>query len=199
MHRSQRVKASSHVVQRDPGAFGKRLQLSHRRRLDDIEDTKKYKGRQKRFPRERHRNQRHQLTSNLIDHHKLRIFYPRTPRDPRSRRNPDQHDEQSQGNCERSTQARSKRSAQCRPDQHCRRRSPGPRPRPHPPDAEKCGNQRSPERNRCKRRRFHTQAVFVAPVFVAPPSPAAVARASRPRTQTHFQCPRFALAGFSAT
>ena len=93
MHDSQRVETGGNIVQHDAGAFRKRLQLSHRRWLDDIEDTKKYKARQKRFPCERHRDQSHQLTRDLIDHHKLRIFCSRTPRNLRSRRNSDQRDQ----------------------------------------------------------------------------------------------------------
>ncbi len=93
MHDSQRVKTGGDIVQHDADAFRKRLQLSHRRWLDDIEDTKKYKARQKRFPRKRHSDQSYQLTRDLIDHHKLRIFCSRAARNQRSRRNSDQHDQ----------------------------------------------------------------------------------------------------------
>jgi len=61
MHRSQRVKTGGYVIQYNPTAFRKRFQLSHRRRLDDIEGTKKYKAREKRFPCERHGDQ---ITTN---------------------------------------------------------------------------------------------------------------------------------------
>ncbi len=61
MHNSESVQTGGYIVQHNPGAFGKRFQLSHRRRLDDIEDTKKYKRGQKRFPRQRHGEQGHQL------------------------------------------------------------------------------------------------------------------------------------------
>ena len=47
MHHTQRVEARGNIVQHNSGAFGNRLQLSHRRRLDDIKGTKKYKARQK--------------------------------------------------------------------------------------------------------------------------------------------------------
>ena len=148
MHCSQRVKTGGHVVQNDPGAFRKRLQLSHRRRLDDIEDTKKYKARKKRFPRERHSDQSHQLARDLIDHHELRIFYPGTARDLRRRRNADQRDQRWPGRLQ-SVFAGPGASAwrKRRPQQHGGRRSPGPRPRPQPSDPEKRGDQRGPRRS----------------------------------------------------
>jgi len=90
MHNSESVQAGGHVVQHNPETFRKRLQLSHRRRLDDIEDTKKYKARQKRFPRQRNGDQSYQLAGDLVDHHKLRIFYSRAARDLRGRGNADQ-------------------------------------------------------------------------------------------------------------
>jgi len=92
MHSSESVQTGGHVVQYDSSALRKRLQLSHRRRLDDIEDTKKYKRRQKRFPRQRHADQSHELTRNLIDHHKLRIFSRRAARHLRCSGNSDQCD-----------------------------------------------------------------------------------------------------------
>ena len=92
MHRAQRVETRGNIVQHNPCAFRKRLQLSHRRRFNDIEGTKKYKARQKRFPCERHGDQSNQLTRHFIDHHKLRIFYSRASRDLCSRGNADQRD-----------------------------------------------------------------------------------------------------------
>ncbi len=92
MHDSQRVETGCDIVEHNSGAFRKGLQLSHRRRLDDIEGTKKYKARQKRFPCERHGDQSYQLTRDLIDHYKLRIFNSGAARDPCSCGNADQRD-----------------------------------------------------------------------------------------------------------
>jgi len=93
MHKSQSVQACGHIVQHNPSSLGKRLQLSHGRRLDDVEDTKKYKARKKRFPRQRYCDQSHQLTRDLIDHDKLRIFCARTARDLRRGANANQRDQ----------------------------------------------------------------------------------------------------------
>ena len=90
---SQRVETCSHVVEHDSSAFWNCLQLSHRRWLDDIKGTKKYKARQKTFPGEGHGYESHKLTRNLINYDKLRISYPRAPRDPRSCGNADQRDQ----------------------------------------------------------------------------------------------------------
>ncbi len=76
MHNTQRIEACGDVVKHDPCTFRERLQLSHRRRLDDIEGTKKYKSRQKRFPCQRQGDQSHKLTGYLVNHNKLRIFLP---------------------------------------------------------------------------------------------------------------------------
>ena len=92
MHYAQRVETRCNVVQHNPGTFRKRLQLSHRRRFDDIENTKKYKARQKRFPCERHGDESQQLTRHFIDHHKLRIFCSGASRNLGRCRNGDQRD-----------------------------------------------------------------------------------------------------------
>ncbi len=92
MHHAQRVETRGNVVQHNPGTFRKRFQLSHRRRFDDIENTKKYKARQKRFPCERHGDESEQLTRYFIDHHKLRIFSSGASRNLGRRRNGDQRD-----------------------------------------------------------------------------------------------------------
>jgi len=74
MYHCQRVETSRHVIEHNSRAFRKRFQLPHRRWLQNIERTKKYKAREKRFPRQRHCDQSYQLSGDLIDHHKLRIF-----------------------------------------------------------------------------------------------------------------------------
>ena len=101
MHRSQRIETRGNIVQHNPGTFWKRLQLSHRRRLYDIESSKKYKARQKGFPSKRHGNQSNQLTRDFIDHHELRIFYSRPSRHLRGGGDADERDRQRQGDCRR--------------------------------------------------------------------------------------------------
>ena len=82
MHHYQSVQTGGNIVQHDPGALRKRLQLSHRWWLHDVEDTKKYKAGHERFPRERDADQGDQLTRDFINHHKLRIFRSGASRDP---------------------------------------------------------------------------------------------------------------------
>jgi len=96
MHNSESVQSRGHVVQYDSATFGKGLQLSHRRRFENIEDTKKYKARQKRFPRQRQCDECDQLTCHFINHHKLRIFFPRAPRHLRCGRNADECNQRGQ-------------------------------------------------------------------------------------------------------
>ncbi len=85
------VKTGSHIVDHDAHSFGKAFQLAHRRRLHDIEPSKKYKAQQQRFPRHRHRNQGDELAGNFVDHHKLRIFQAAGPRHASGRGNSDKH------------------------------------------------------------------------------------------------------------
>ena len=50
--------------------------MSYRRRLDDIEPSKKYKAQQERLPCNRRRDQSNELASDFINHDELRIFRP---------------------------------------------------------------------------------------------------------------------------
>jgi hypothetical protein len=146
MHNSESVQSGGYVVQHNSGAFRKCFQLSHRGRFHDIEDTKKYKAHDKRFPCQRHCDQSHQLAGNLINYNNLRVFRSRAARHLRRGRNCDQRDRHGQHYCKRRSQQRRKRVRQSRPQQHRCRRSPSPRTRPNPPDTEKRGDQRGPPR-----------------------------------------------------
>jgi hypothetical protein len=74
MHARQGVQPGCQVVYYDSDAFRQSLQLSHRRRLHNIEDTEKYKAREKSFPSQRDSNQRDQLTGHFVNHDKLWIL-----------------------------------------------------------------------------------------------------------------------------
>ena len=74
MHPNEGQNSCRNIIEYDSGALWKSLQLPHRRRLDDIKDSKKYKAREKGFPREGDGDQRDQLSGDLVDDNKLRIF-----------------------------------------------------------------------------------------------------------------------------
>ena len=95
MHDDESVQTGPQVVDYYSDAFWQSLQLTHRRWLQDIEDTKKYKAREKSFPSERDSNQRDQLACNFVNHHKLRIFQARWAGSARSGWDSDQsyHDD----------------------------------------------------------------------------------------------------------
>ena len=76
LHDNQAVQPGRDIVDHDSGTFRQPFQLPDRRWFHDIEDTKKYKARQKRFPSQRRANQRNQLPGRFIDHYELRIFQP---------------------------------------------------------------------------------------------------------------------------
>ena len=81
LHYRQRVKTSSDIIDHDANPFGKAFEAPYRRRLDDIERSKKYKAQQQRLPRDRRRDQGNELAGNFVDHHKLRIFQAAGPGD----------------------------------------------------------------------------------------------------------------------
>jgi hypothetical protein len=74
LHYGQRVKSRRDIVEHDSYAFGKVLQLSHRGRLDDVKDSKKYKTGKKSFPCERDSDQCNHLARDFVNHDELRIF-----------------------------------------------------------------------------------------------------------------------------
>lgn len=74
LHHCECIEPCRDVVEHNSEAFRKMFQLAHRRRLDDIEDTKKYKTGEKSFPREGDGNQGDELPRDFVDDDKLRIF-----------------------------------------------------------------------------------------------------------------------------
>jgi len=74
MHRNESENPGRNIVEYDPGAFWKSLELSYRRRLHDIERSKKYKTGEKSLPCERDSNERDQLAGDFVDDDELRIF-----------------------------------------------------------------------------------------------------------------------------
>src|SRR5256885_1051937 len=74
MHDDESVQSSPEVIDYDSSAFRQTLQLTNRRRLQNVEDTKKYKAGEKGFPSEGDGNQRDQLTGDFVNHDELRIF-----------------------------------------------------------------------------------------------------------------------------
>ena len=74
MHPNESENSGRNIIEDDSGAFWKFLQLPHRRRLDDIEGSEKYKTREKSFPRQRDSDQGDQLTRDFVDDDELGIF-----------------------------------------------------------------------------------------------------------------------------
>src|SRR5437588_3546412 len=73
LHTRKCIKPLPYVVDHDSRALREALQLANRRRLDDIEGSKKYKAREKGFPGYRDSYQSDQLTCYFVDDHELRI------------------------------------------------------------------------------------------------------------------------------
>ncbi len=74
MHNGERIKSGSQVVHYNAGALGQSLQSPNRKRLQNIEDTKEYKAREKGFPSQWDGDECNQLPGDFIDDDELRVF-----------------------------------------------------------------------------------------------------------------------------
>ena len=146
MHYSQRENSGRDIVEHDSSAFWKSFQLPHRRRLDNIECSKKYKTREKSFPRERNGDQGDQLACDFVDHDKLRIFRCRGPRHSSGSGNAHQRDQRGQSDCDRSAQRGCQRVCNSGPDNYRGSGCPGPGPGTQVADSEESCDHRCPER-----------------------------------------------------
>ena len=96
MHPNQSQDSCRHIVKHNSHSLRKLLQLPNRRRLNDIEGSEKYKTREKSFPCKRDRDQRDELSGDLINDNHLRIFAAQSSCDSRRSGNADQR----QGDCQ---------------------------------------------------------------------------------------------------
>ena len=212
MHHSEGKNSCCNVIEHDSGALGEFLQLAHRRRLDDVEPSKKYKTGEESFPCQRDGDECDELSGDLVDHNELGVFPARGAGYAGSGGDADEGDEQGQGDGEWGAEFGRQDVRECGPDCDCGYRCPGPGAGVEAADAEGSGRQGCPLRGaRAGRRRYSlapwrprvlvgwTYFDYDSVGLVAPPSSAAVVRASCPHTQTHFQSCRFAFSGFSAT
>ena len=156
MHHCQSVYSGRDVVEHDPGALWQSFQLPHRRRLDDIEGSEKYKARRRDLPCERNGDQRDELAGNFVDHDECGIFAGRGPGNVGGGGYADQDDDGREGDAAGSAQGR----GECRRQQPHRStvaaepQVPGPgRRRPMP---KKVAIRRGPER--CAARRPGSRA-----------------------------------------
>src|ERR1700751_4852714 len=124
MHRNERENPRRNIVEYDPGAFWKSLQLSDQRRLHDIEDSKKYKTGGKSFPCERDSDERDQLSGDFVDDYELGIFGGGSAGHAGGGGDADQDDESGEGEGNRDLQRRRYAIDGCSPDQD--RRGGGP-------------------------------------------------------------------------
>jgi len=74
MHRNESENPGRNIIEDDSGALWKFLKLTHRRRLDDIESSKKYKTREQSFPHQRDSDESDELSGDFVDDDELGIF-----------------------------------------------------------------------------------------------------------------------------
>jgi hypothetical protein len=93
MHYSRGKNSCRHIVEHDSGALGEFLQLAHRRRLDDVERSKKYKTGEESFPCQGNGDESDELSGDFIDDDELGIFAAGGAGDAGGGRDADQNDE----------------------------------------------------------------------------------------------------------
>ena len=76
MHYEQRINACANIIQYDARAFGNFFQLAHRRRLQNVESTEKYKTQKQRFPIQWDGDETDELAGDFVDDNESRIFEP---------------------------------------------------------------------------------------------------------------------------
>ena len=82
VHEGQRVKSRSDIIYYDAETLREFLKLPDGRGFYDVEPSEKYKAEQQRFPRDGCANERDELTSDLVNHDKLRVSEARGAGDP---------------------------------------------------------------------------------------------------------------------
>ena len=97
MHYDEGKNSCRNVIEHDSGALGEFLQLAHRRRLDDVEPSKKYKTGEESFPCQRDGDESDELSGDLVDYDELGIFAAGGARDAGGGGDADQGDEEGQG------------------------------------------------------------------------------------------------------
>src|SRR5581483_6163523 len=125
LHHRECVNPGANVVQNNSRSFGKTLDVAHRRGLQNVEPTKKYKAREQRFPRHWSKQKSDPLAGNFVDHDELRVLIIRGSRNASCRGNADEYS--NQGNdCKNRWLSRNRNPASQRePDQNSSQRCPG--------------------------------------------------------------------------
>lgn len=92
LHYRKSVYSCCDIVEHNPASFWQSFELSDGRRLEDVEDSKKYKTGEESFPRKWDGHEGYELSRYLVDDDEARIFYVGGVRNPGGGRNPDECD-----------------------------------------------------------------------------------------------------------
>ena len=146
LHYYESVYAGRNIIEHDPGAFWQSFQLSDGRRLEDVEDSKKYKTGKKTFPCQRDTDQCDELPGNLVDHHKTGIFLTRGACDLRGGRDAYKGYNDSESHGDGSAFRKRQEMSQGSPEERGGCGGPAARARPQMADAEKSSREGCPAR-----------------------------------------------------
>ena len=93
LHDHESVYSGRDIIEHDPTSFWQSFELSDGRRLENVEDSKKYKTGGESLPRERYGDQGYELSCHFVDDNEAGIFCARPTSDQRCCGNADgRHD-----------------------------------------------------------------------------------------------------------
>ena len=146
LHHYERIYTGRDIIEHDPGAFWQSFELSDGWRLEDVEDSKKYKTGKKSFPCQRDRNQSDELARDLVDHNEAGIFLSRGSCDLRGGRDAYKGYNDSESHGGGSACRKRQKVSQRSPEKRSCRGRPATRARASMANAEKGRRERGPAR-----------------------------------------------------
>jgi hypothetical protein len=147
MHHDRCTNSRSNVIQYDAETTRQCFNTPDRRRLENVEPSKKYKAHQQRFPCDRNRDQRDPLPRNFVDDHVLWVFIAVCARHFRCCRNADCYNRQRQQNQSAALQLGRDNLGNEKPGEHGQGGPPRPRTWPQLPQSRDRGNRACPQRS----------------------------------------------------
>jgi len=115
LHYRESVYSCCDIVEHDPASFWQSFELSDGRRLEDVEDSKKYKTGEESFPRQWDGDEGYELPCHLVDDDEARIFHAGGARNLCGGRNPDECDYNGEHDGDRNAPGVRQKVRQCGP------------------------------------------------------------------------------------
>ena len=118
LHHYESINSGCDIIEHYAYAFWQSFQLSDGRRLEDVEDSKKYKTGQKSFPFERDGDERDELAGDLVDDNEAGVFAGGGTGDAGSGGNTYEGDDDREGDEDRCAHGIRQGVGECGPEEH---------------------------------------------------------------------------------